>query len=97
MFEDFFDPELYHSRMSMAPPSYRYPESRDLETDRRPAHSLTKVEGNGLSLIWLLEIRDASGQRLGALVMRATGARDSGRLDFSGVSLFTEAEIHGAD
>jgi hypothetical protein len=61
--------------------------------DQRPSSSRLAVEGQGKALAFVMEIKDDNNHRLGALVIRAFGNIDTGRLDAHGVSSFTEEEI----
>ncbi len=73
---------------------YRTPDAetiayRDYNPDNKRSGFKWVIEGRETDVIAMLEVKG-----LGALVMRATNSDpDTGRLDFKGLSLFTDSEI----
>ena len=56
--------------------------------DHRRSTSATFIEEKGKAFLWVMQVKG-----LGALVMRAESDKYTGRLDFKGVSEFTDQEI----
>jgi hypothetical protein len=69
-------------------PAEKWVEYKDYNPDRQRSSSMTHVEDRGADIVWLMQVKG-----LGALLMRAGSDPETGRLDFYGVSQFTDAEI----
>jgi len=72
--------------------TYEYKPKWDMTVDYNPDHrrstSATYIEDRGKEILWVMQVRG-----LGAIVMRAGSDKYTGRMDFRGVSEFTDAEI----
>lgn len=85
-------PDDYHITRSKSPAVYVEP--AETNPDRKRASSRRYLDDSGQDLRWAIEVRkrDRDGM-LGVIVLRAQSDRETGRLTFAGVSIFTEAEI----
>ena len=81
-----------HWRDGYTAKSYEYKPGWEMEVDLNPDHrrstSATYIEDRGKDILWVMQVKG-----LGALVMRAGSDTKTGRLDFRGVSEFSDAEI----
>ena len=68
-----------------------------IHPDRRPSSSLQVIDVRGANYFWTIEIKSATGARLGALLIRCQSNLETGRLYSEGVSEFTDEEIHAGE
>lgn len=62
---------------------------KDFDPDKQRSSSLTYIEDRGRDIMWVMAVKG-----LGVVLMRASGSdSETGRLNFDGVSIFTDAEI----
>jgi hypothetical protein len=100
MFDD--DPEEVRKTFeSPRQPSSKYAPHLDTQKlkddgetnpDRKRAPGGWAVDATGRDLVCALDVR-RNGDRMGAIVFRATGDPKTGRLTFNGMSIFTNNEI----
>lgn len=60
----------------------------NFDPDIRPSSSALWAEDRGADVIWVIQVK-----HFGALVLRATPTDDGEKIEFNGVSGFTDAEI----
>lgn len=80
--------------------SYEYTPGWEKDVERNPDKLRSSagmwIEDHNGDLMWVLQVKGAHGEKLGAMVLRASSSykNSDGKLEFMGVSEFTAAEIH---
>jgi hypothetical protein len=81
-----------HWRDGYTAKSYEYKPGWEMQVDYNPDHrrstSATYIEDRGKEILWVMQVKG-----LGAIVMRADSDKYTGRLNFKGVSEFSDQEI----
>ena len=69
-------------------PESRWVDYKDFNPDHQRSSGAMFIEDRGVDIVWVLQVKG-----LGALMLRADSDRETGRLNFKGVSEFTDREI----